>query len=301
MSDAGCLVATRRAPGALIVSSTGITIFMPSRVWLLVVIMTDLFAMPAFASDPVLLHAAGSLRGALTEVAESFEKSAFEKSCSLKVQAKFGPSGLLRDEIAAGAKAEVFASANMEHPQALAAAKRSGPVVLFARNRLCALVRPGLSVTSDTLLERMLDPQVKLGTSTPKADPSGDYAFEAFRKADAVRPNARTALEAKALQLTGGPASAAPPSGRSAYGWHIAEGRADIFLAYCTAARDAEKENPGLQTIALPDAFAVAADYGLTVMADASAGGYQFAMFILSSEGQRILAAHGFSAPNLPQ
>jgi ABC-type molybdate transport system substrate-binding protein len=269
---------------------------MLSRVWLLVVIMTGLFAMPAFASDPVLLHAAGSLRGALTEVAQ-----AFEKSSSLKVQAKFGPSGLLRDEIAAGAKAEVFASANMEHPQALANAGRTGPVVLFARNRLCALVRPGLSMTSDTLLERMLDPQVKLATSTPKADPSGDYAFEAFRKAEAVRPNARTALEAKALQLTGGPASATPPGGRSAYGWHIAEGRADIFLAYCTAARDAEKENPSLQTIALPDGFAVAADYGLTVMTDASAAGYQFAMFILSSEGQRILAAHGFSAPNLPQ
>ena len=269
---------------------------MLSRRLLLVVTIMELFAMPAFASDPVLLHAAGSLRGALTEVAQ-----AFEKSTSLKVQAKFGPSGLLRDEIAAGAKAEVFASANMDHPQALASAKRSGPVVLFARNRLCALVRPGLTVTRETLLDRMLDPQIKLGTSTPKADPSGDYAFEAFRKAEAVRPNARATLEGKALQLTGGPTSTAPPAGRSAYGWHLAEGRADIFLAYCTAGRDAEKENPGLQTIALPDAFAVAADYGLAVMNEASPGGYQFAMFILSSEGQRILAAHGFSAPNLPQ
>jgi hypothetical protein len=35
--------------------------------------------------------------------------------------------------------ARVFASANMEHPQALSAAKKSGPVVLFARNRLCAM------------------------------------------------------------------------------------------------------------------------------------------------------------------
>ena len=100
------------------------------------------------------------------------------------MQAKYGPSGLLKDEIAGGAKAEVFASANMEHPQALASAKKSGPVVLFARNRLCALVRPGLAVDSADLLERMLDPAVKLGTSTPKADPSGDYAFEVFAKAE---------------------------------------------------------------------------------------------------------------------
>ena len=68
------------------------------------------------------------------------------------MQAKYGPSGLLKDEIVGGAKAEVFVSANMEHPQALAAAKKSGPVVLLARNRLCALVRPGLAVDSANLL-----------------------------------------------------------------------------------------------------------------------------------------------------
>lgn len=260
----------------------------------LIATMTGLLMSPAAASDTVLLHAAGSLRGALAEVSQAFEKSA-----PFKVQAKFGASGLLKDEIAGGARAEVFASANMEHPRALAAAKKSGPVVLFARNKLCALVRPGLAVTSDTLLERMLDPQVKLGTSTPKADPSGDYAFEAFRKAETVRTDARSVLEKKALHLTGGAGSAVPPAGRNPYGWHIAEGRADMFLAYCTAARDARQENAELQSIVLPDALAVSADYGLTVMADASPRAYQFALFILSSEGQRILAAYGFSAPYL--
>jgi len=122
-----------------------------------------------------------------------------------------------------------------------------------------------------------------------------------FRKAEAVRPGARSVLESKALQLTGGATSVAPPAGRNAYGWHLSEGRADIFLAYCTAARDAQKENPGLQMIALPEALAVSADYGLTVMAGASPGAYRFAPFILSSEGRRILASYGFSAPNLPE
>ena len=133
------------------------------------VIMT----VPAMAEETALLHAAGSLRAALTEVAKDFEAASLGK-----VQAKFGASGLLKDEIATGAKAEVFASANMEHPQALAAEKRSGPAALFARNRLCALARPGLAVAPASLLDRMLDPQLKLGTSTPKADPSGDYAWE---------------------------------------------------------------------------------------------------------------------------
>jgi molybdate transport system substrate-binding protein len=185
----------------------------------------------------------------------------------------------------------------MEHPRALASLGKSSPVVLFARNRLCALVKPGLAATPDNLLDRMLSADIKLGTSTPKADPSGDYAFEVFGKAEALKAGSRAALEKKALQLTGGPASAPPPDNRSAYGWHIAEGRADIFLAYCTAAAAAQAENPGQQIVALPDALAVGADYGLAVMNEASPAAYRFALFILSGEGQGILAKHGFAAP----
>jgi len=106
----------------------------------------------------------------------------------------------------------------------------------------------------------------------------------------------RALLEKKALQLTGGPASAQPPAGRSVYGWHLAEGRADIFLTYRTNAIVAQRENPGQQIVPLPDALAVGADYGLTVMNDASAAAHRFALFILSTEGQRVLAARGFVA-----
>ncbi len=136
-----------------------------------------LMSSPADAAE-VLLHAAGSLRDALTDVAKAFETSSGER-----VRQKYGASGTLRDTIASGERAEVFASANMAHPHSLAQAGKAGPAVLFARNRLCALVKPGLAVTADNLLERMLSVDIKLGTSTPKADPSGDYAFEVFGKA----------------------------------------------------------------------------------------------------------------------
>ena len=39
--------------------------------------------------------------------------------------------------------------------------------------------------------------------------------------------------------------------------WHVAEGRADIFLTYCTNALVAQKENPGQQIVNLPDNLAV--------------------------------------------
>jgi molybdate transport system substrate-binding protein len=262
---------------------------------LLATVITAMTA-PASAADPVLLHAAGSLRLALTEVI-----AAYEPAAGIKVQGKFGASGTLKDAIAKGERAEVFASANMEHPQALADAKRSGPVVLFVRNRLCALTKPGLAITPATLLERMLDPAVRLATSTPKADPSGDYAWEVFRKADKLKPGSFAILEKRALQLIGAPSSAVPPKGRIAYAWHVAEGRADIFLTYCTNAMAAHSESPDQQIVQLPDTLAVGADYGMTVMADASPAAYRFAMFILSPAGQNILAKHGFLAPGLPQ
>jgi ABC-type molybdate transport system substrate-binding protein len=190
----------------------------------------------------------------------------------------------------------------MEHPQALAAARLGGPVVLFARNRLCALARPGLAVDSNTLLDRMLDPGTKLATSTPQSDPAGDYAWDVFHKADAVRPGAFARLDRKALKLVGAPGTAPPPAdGRSAYGALVAQGSADLFLLYCTAAKVAEKENPGQRMIELPPPLAVGADYGMTVLNRAPADAYRFAMFILSADGQRILADAGFAAPTLPQ
>lgn len=253
-----------------------------------------IFAMLAMtkpaAAETVQLYAAGSLKAALTDVSK-----AYEASWGSKLEPKYGPSGLLKAEIALGAKADVFASANMEHPQALHDEKKSGPVIRFARNRLCALVKPGLAVDSTTLLARMLDKNVKLGTSTPKADPSGDYAFKVFRRAEVVKPGAQTELEKKALQLTGSASSTPPPADRTAYGWHVSEGRADIFLTYCTNALAAQKENPDQQIVTLPDNLAVGADYGLTVLNGVSTAAQRLADFIVSPEGQKILAKHGFA------
>jgi len=250
----------------------------------------SMFMSTSTRAETIQLYAAGSLKAALTDVAKAYEAKSGDK-----VAGKFGPSGLLKNEIAGGAKADVFASANMTHPKALHDAGKSGAVTLFARNKLCALVKPGLKIDSDNLLAQMLDPNVKLGTSTPKADPSGDYAFESFHKAEGIKPGAQNALEARAQKLTGAKDSAAPPAGKVVYGWHVAEGRADIFLTYCTNAIAAQRQNPGQQIVALPDALAVGADYGLTVMNGASTAAQALATFIVSPEGQKNLVAYGFA------
>lgn len=247
------------------------------------------------AAGPVRLYAAGSLRAAMDEIG-----AAFAKRSGTTVVGEFGASGLLRERIVKGAPAEVFASANMEHPRALADAGRGGPVVRFARNRLCALTAPRVNVTTETLLERMLDPAVKLGTSTPKADPSGDYAWKLFHKADTTRPGAFKALAEKALQLIGGPDSAPAPKDRSAYGMLVARGDADIFLTYCTNALVAQTEEPALRIVPIPSALAVGADYGLTVIDGASPAAHEFAQYVLSGPGQEVLLRHGFTPVALP-
>jgi ABC-type molybdate transport system substrate-binding protein len=51
----------------------------------------------------------------------------------------------------------------------------------------------------------------------------------------------------------------------------------------------------------LPDSLGVGADYGLTVMKDAPPDALRFALFILGTDGQALLAKHGFKGVGLPR
>lgn len=244
------------------------------------------------AAEPLQLHAAGSLRAAMNEAIE-----AFSAETGVAVEATYAPSGLLRERLADGEASDLFASANMKHPQALRSESTS-PVVQFTGNRLCGLSRPGLGITGDNLLERMLDPEVRLAISTPGADPSGDYAWALFGRAEAVQAGAQEALEAKAMQLVGGPDSPEPPPDRTLYGLLLEEEEADLFLTYCTNAVLAAREVPGLEVIQVPSALNVGASYGLIVLSQRIEAA-NLAFYLLSEAGQAILSSYGFDAPLL--
>lgn len=250
-------------------------------------------AQPAVAvGDPVQVYAAGSLRDALTEIARDHEARTGQK-----VVLTFAASGLLRERIEQGAPAQVFASADTKHPQRLANQGQWQAPVVFTRNTLCALAQGAVAVTSDTLLSTMLQPQVRLGISTPKADPAGDYAWALFQKADALQAGATARLETKALQLTGGANSAQAPAGRNTYAWVMEQNRADVFLTYCTNAVAARAEVPSLQVVAVPEALQVGAAYGLTVRAGAPAHAQAFAQAVLQPPAQAVFRRLGFAAP----
>jgi len=245
---------------------------------------------PVAASQPaapVQVYAAGSLRGALNAVASDYEARTGQK-----IALTYGPSGLLRERLEKGEPAQLFASADTEHPQRLASAGGWQSPNVFVRNGLCALTSERINATPATLLETLLRADVRVGSSTPKSDPSGD-----FRKADGVQAGAYARLDAKTLKLAGAADSPKPPDGISAYGWLMDQGRADVFLTYCTNAVVAQKEVPRLKVVQVPPELQVAAAYGVTLRLTSSPTATAFAQALLAPPAQEVFRRFGFSLP----
>src|SRR5579863_3595995 len=87
---------------------------------------------PACA-DEMRVLAAGSLREVIGEIGQRYMNAT-----GIQVVANFGPSGVLRERIEKGEKADLFASADMGHPLELLADGRATRVAMFTRNALCA-------------------------------------------------------------------------------------------------------------------------------------------------------------------
>jgi ABC-type molybdate transport system substrate-binding protein len=202
----------------------------------------------------------------------------------------------LRERIEKGERPDVFASAELSHPERLRQQNLAGSVTVFVRNSMCAVAAPRLEATSETLLDRLLDPAVKLAIGQPGPDPMGDYAVEVFNKANSLRAGSSEILNKKAQPLIGGGAQSPPvPAGQSAIDYFLQSGRADVFLVYCSVTKSAVRRDPSLRQIELPRELAVASSYGMTVLQGAKPQAQAFAAFVLSEAAQEIFDQHGFS------
>ncbi len=248
-------------------------------------------ASPALA-DTVQVAASGSLRGALTELMAASGIAAGDFPPPV-----FGAGGLMRHKIESGEMhADLFASADTGQPRHLTQDGRYLPVVVFARNQMCLISRTSLGVTADTMLARLLDPAVRLATSTPGDDPGGDWAEAVFDRAEALHPGARALLDAKSLRLPG-KATVLPGHGLAAS--IFLGNQADAMLSYCTGAPAVAKETPDVTVTPLPATLEVRPTNGLTVLAT-NPEAMRMALFILSEPGQAILAKHGFLTATSP-
>lgn len=238
------------------------------------------------------LLAAGSLQAAMDEILAAYLDSR-KGAAKSAFFVRYGPSGKLRQEIEDGEPVDVFASASTVHTEALARSNLLGAPRILAHNELCVVARPELGMREENMLDILMMPSVRVATSTPASDPMGDYTWEFFRRAEAMRPGFHALLDGKAIRLSG----AAMPAPGAAYAPYIAaftDDRADAYIVYRSNAPIVCRALPELSIVCIPRECNVRSTYAIAARAD-SAEGRAFMDFTLSADAQRILQRHGFA------
>ena len=229
----------------------------------------------------ILLFAAGSLRLAFAPLI-----SQFSRHSGIDVKVEYGPAGLLRERIEAGEPCALFASANREHPQRLLALQKAVLTQTFSWNQLSLV-----SNRNGAWLDLLRDPTLRIGTSTPGCDPSGDYTWAFFDNMDVVDPGLGQQLRARAIPLVGGRDTVKIPSGELASAWILRQGLADLFIGYAHYAKTLRAQ-PDVHYVAIPDEHNIRCEYQLAVL-DASNEVMALVKFMLSNGGQAFLTAAG--------
>jgi len=230
------------------------------------------------ASDPslrgnVTVFAAASLTDAFEAIGEAFE----ETNPDVDVTFSFASSSGLVGQIIEGAPADVFAPADVASMDQLveAEANRDDPRV-FATNSLAIIVEAGNPLGITGVEDLAADSDLIVVSCAPGV-PIGAYTQEVFANAgveveiDSFEENVR-AVSAK-VQL----------------------GEADAGVVYAT---DVAAAGDAALGVAIPDDINVVAEYPIVTTAeagnpDAAAG---FVAFVLSDEGQAVLAEFGFGS-----
>ena len=225
------------------------------------------------------VFAAASLTDAFSEIGEAFEAD----HASASVEFNFASSSALRTQIEEGAPADVFASADLDQMQlATDAGLIKGEAQLFTRNRPVIVVpadNPASVATHEDLATKGLR-LVLAGEDVP----IGRYAREIIANVDAASPGYRDAVLGNVVSNE---------ANTRALLAKVELGEADAGVVYAT---DAAASGDAVATVAIPPEFNALAEYPIAVLSDSHepALAAVFVSFILSAEGQAVLAAHGF-------
>lgn len=215
------------------------------------------------------VYAAASLSEAFEDLATEYEAA----NPDVDVKLNFAGSARLAAQISAGARADVFASANSATMNRVAAEGRTAaPPVLFVRNRL-ALVVPVDNPGNVTELADLSDDSLVLAMCAPEV-PCGALARAVLNDAgvDADADTEETSVRAVLTKVT--------------------LGEADAGLVYAT---DVAAGGNDVASVPLGPQIRFN-DYPVAAVSERAAAA-DFVDFVLGPDGQDILRSHGFESP----
>jgi molybdate transport system substrate-binding protein len=227
----------------------------------------------------IVVFEAASLKDAFAPLAARFEKDS-----GAKVITNAAGSQELRAQIEHGAAADVFASADRKHMDALAAAGLARAPAVFACNELVVVVRPTLAATLGTFAD--LPRAARIVVGAPEV-PAGAYTLQMLQKAGAklgadfpARVEAKVASrELNVRQVLA----------------KVVLGEADAGVVYRSDARAAAGK---VHMVEIPPAFNVTAEYPIAVLGNAphAALARRFVALVRSPAGTASLLEAGFVA-----
>lgn len=202
----------------------------------------------------------------------------------------FGPAGWLSARLHQGEHADLFLSANLDHPKSLLATHPQAQFSPFCANALCLTVRRSLSTDHSTWQTLIQNHQLRFAASTPKHDPSGDYAWRWFEQLGKSFPDDATRLKTTTQSLVGYPNAPAIPPQHTAASWLIETDQADVFIGYAHY-RPLIEANALCRYIAIPAEWNISVEYGLIAFSDL---GKRIAEYLCGPKGQSALQDGGF-------
>lgn len=234
--------------------------------------------------DEVIVFAASSLTNAFEELGAAFEAD----RPGVTVTLNFGASSQLASQLAEGAEADVFASANPAQVQVAADAGRIAAQQNFASNRLVVIVPAGNPAGVSGLADLLVPDRLSLVLAAPGV-PVRDYADQALDRLAEADPSLDRA--AIASNLVSEEANVRQVVAK------VALGEADAGVVYTTDVTPDVADQ--LEMIEIPDDYNVTATYPIALVEGAPhpALAQSFIDFAVSAGGQAVLADWGFGAP----
>lgn len=247
--------------------------------------MALLAACAAPAPATLNVFAAASLTDAFNEMGKTFEAA----NPGAKVSFNYAGSQQLAQQIGQGAPADVFASANAAQMEAAIKTGRvaGGAAQIFARNRL-VVVAAKASPNPITQLKDLAKPGQKVVLADGSV-PVGGYALDFLRKASASPEFGAAYSQTVRANVVSYEQDVKAVLGKVALG----EANAGIVYATDVLGDSASKVN----RIDIPDALNTLAAYPIAPLNDSknAALAQTFVAFVLSPQGQAVLAKYGFA------